>query len=189
VFGSTARRSTAIEGGHVDAHRGVGVARERRRVRGAQRGDLGWQTSMLQDALEALPLTRGYEEASMQVEAVVAHVTAPEAPRLGCRRRVSTSADARARPAVECDPTLHGRRGDPEQYRRILRPRVLRTIPLVGGSQPLPFEEAPDVRRDGGQHLVDVRRVETRAGMEAHTHGTPGKHAVEDQCMNMYIEI
>ncbi len=71
---------------------------------------------------------------------------------------------------VECDPTLHGRRGDPGQYRRILRPRVLRAIPLVGGSQPLPFEEAPDVRRDGGQHLVDVRRVETRAGMEAHTH-------------------
>ena len=31
MFGSTARRSTAIESGHVDAHRGVGVARERRR--------------------------------------------------------------------------------------------------------------------------------------------------------------
>ena len=115
MFGSTARRSTAIEGGHVDAHRGVGVARERRRARGAQLGDLGWQTSMLQDALEALPLTRGYEEASMQVEAVVAHVTAPEAPRLGCRRRVSASADARARPdgRVRPDPARTPRRSRP----------------------------------------------------------------------------
>ena len=78
------------------------------------------------------------------------------------------------------DPALHRRRCDPGQHRRVLRPCVLRTILLVGDSQPLPLEEAPDVRLDGREHLVDVRRVEIRAGMEAHApvvlrkHGRPG---------------
>jgi len=119
-------------------------------------------------AFEALPLACGHKEAGMEVEAIVARVTAPEGPGLGCRRRVSASADARARPVAECDPALHRRRGDPGQHRRVLRPRVRRFVRLVNGSQPLPFEEAPDVCRDGREHLVDVRRVEIRAGMEAH---------------------
>ena len=67
----------------------------------------------------------------MEIEALVARVTAPEPRCLGLLRRMSTPADARAGSGAERYPTMDGRRRDSGQHRRVRRPLVQRTATRV----------------------------------------------------------
>ena len=93
----------------------------------------------------------------MEIESVLARVTASERGGFVLLDRVSESAHARTCPVAERHHAPHGRRRDPRQHRRVLRPRVLRAATLVAVAEPPPLEQTSDARLDRREHIGDVR--------------------------------
>ena len=63
------------------------------------------------------------------------------------------------------------------------------TAPLLAVSEAPPFEQAPDGRHDPREHIRNICRRQQRGGTEAHVRAVSGKHPVDHERINVYIEI
>ena len=139
--------------------------------------------------LEAVSPPGWHTHAGMQIEALVARVARPQPRHHDLRGPEATAADLRAGPGTKRHASLHRRRREPGQHRRLIGPLIQGVVPIVHVVEPAAGEQAAHVRCDGRKHLVDVRRVELRVGMKAQTCGVHREHAVNDQRMKMNVQI
>ena len=94
----------------------------------------------------------------MEVEPAHVRMTGTRRQRLHLLGRVSGSSNARTRPGSKRDETLHRRRGDRGQRRRLFRPPVGRTAAFGIACQPAPLEQAFDSLGDAATTAA-TRRV------------------------------
>ena len=140
------------------------------------------------DSFEALALTRRDENACMEIEAVLARVTRSERGRRVLLGLGSKSAHARTRPVAERHHALHGRRRDPRQHGRVLRPRVWCAARLVVVAQTPSIEQAPDARLDRREYVGDIRRSQRWRGMEPHARTIFREHAVDHERVDVDVQ-
>ena len=72
------------------------------------------------------------------------------------------AAHAGAGPRTERRPPLHRRGREPGQDGRVVRPLVQRVVGFIPRVRATARQQALHVRLHGGEHLVDVSRVERR---------------------------
>ena len=153
-----------------------------------------WSQGVPTEPFETLSVVGGDPHAGIEVESLLARVTAPESGHrvlaklvLDWHRPAGTCALARS--GAERERPLHGRPRHTGQHRRVLCPLVRRAGPLVAVAQAPAFEQTPDARHDRGEHIRDIRRREQRRRTEAYVGTVSGKHSVDDERVTMNIQI
>ena len=126
----------------------------------------------------------------MQIEAVCPRMTALRFGRLDRLGRVPKPTKARARMRPERHGSLHRRRRQPGQHRRLIRPCVRRGAVAVALSESPAIEQACDARLHSGQHLLDVQSRQRACGVKGQGAGTvPREDAIQHECVGMEVEI
>jgi hypothetical protein len=96
----------------------------------------------------------------MEVETILARVTAPERGGRVLDGHSATLTDALTGPGAEREGALHRRSRDPCQHRRVFPPLVGRARNRIAISEPPPIEQAPDAGHDCREHIGDIQRSE-----------------------------
>jgi hypothetical protein len=148
-----------------------------------------WSQRVPAEPLETLPLVGGDPHASMEIELILAGVTARGRGGLVLLRRGAASPDGPARPGAQREGALHGRRREAGQHGRVLRPAIRGARTLVALSQPPPLEQAPDPRHDRREHLGHVEVRQEWGGPEAHARAIPRKYPIDHEHVHVDVEI
>ena len=124
----------------------------------------------------------------MQIEAVRPRVTASGRRRLALLGPVALTTKASTAMRPQRHDSLHGRRGEPGQYRCLVRPCVRRGAIVLAIPESPAIEQALDARLHGGQHLGHVQGFETRRRVEPQDPRTVSReHAVQHERVDVDV--